>query len=104
MLLDYHILLHFDLQLRLIDCGLYVAGGLLPLLAALAPSHLRLLTGLDLVMDWLDSLLFLMLCLARLLSPLVVEVTLMLDNIEATICRCQLFTLRDSLLAMQGLT
>ena len=40
MLLDYHILLHFDLQLRLIDYGLYVAGGLLPLLAALAPSHL----------------------------------------------------------------
>ena len=40
MLLDYHILLHFDLELRLIDCGLHVTGGLLPLLAALAPSHL----------------------------------------------------------------
>ena len=56
------------------------------------------------MVDWLGSLLFLMLWLTRLLSPLVVEVTLMLDDIEAAISRCQLFTLRDSLLAMQGLT
>ena len=56
------------------------------------------------MVDWLGRLLFLMVWLARLLSPLVVEVTLMLDNVEAAISRCQLFTLRDSLLAMQGLT
>ena len=56
------------------------------------------------MVGWLGSLLFLMLWLARLLSPLVVEVTLMLDNVEAAISRCQLFTLRDSLLTMQGLT
>lgn len=93
MLLYYHIFLHFDLQLCLIDCCLYVAGGLLPLLAALATAELGFLAGFNLVMDLLGSLLLFWLGLTCFLPPLIVEITLMLSNIKAAIRGCKFFTL-----------
>ena len=55
-------------------------------------------------MDLLRSLLFLLLDLACFLPPLVVQIALMLSYIEAAVCSCELFTLRNSLLAVQCLT